>query len=123
TSFSSKFGSLDSLNVSTRCGLRPRADHTCCTVDFDTPLAAAIVRHDQWVSPAGREFNVKSTNSSIVYCGIVFFRPRPWRTGANLTSPSSANRVRHPLTDAGDTDNARAIAVFARPSAALTQRP
>ncbi|MGY4646401.1 hypothetical protein ACVWWN_000197 [Mycobacterium sp. URHB0021] len=24
---------LDSLNVSTRCGLRPRAEHTCCTVD------------------------------------------------------------------------------------------
>jgi len=36
-----------------------------------------------------------------------------------LTSPSSANRARHPLTDAGDTDNARAIAVFARPSAAI----
>jgi hypothetical protein len=28
------------LNVSTRCGLKPRSDHTCCTVDFDTPLAA-----------------------------------------------------------------------------------
>ena len=52
-------------------------------------------------------------------CGIVFLRPRPWRTCANLTSPSSANRARHPLTDAGDTDNARAIAVFARPSAAI----
>ena len=37
----------------------------------------------------------------------------------NLASPSSANRARHPLTDAGDTDNARAIAVFARPSAAI----
>src|SRR6185437_3913614 len=48
-----------------------------------------------------------------------FLRPRPWRTWANLTSPSSANRARHPLTDAGDTDNARAIAVFARPSAAI----
>src|SRR5271156_2015875 len=54
TSFSSNFGSLDSLNVSTRCGLRPRADHTCCTVDFDTPVAAAMVRQLQWVSPCGR---------------------------------------------------------------------
>ena len=36
TSFSPVFGSLDSLNVSTRCGLRLRADHTCCTVDFDS---------------------------------------------------------------------------------------
>ena len=32
---------------------------------------------------------------------------------------SSANRARHPLTDPGDTDTARAIAVFARPSAAI----
>src|SRR6478735_3923057 len=48
-----------------------------------------------------------------------FLRPRPWRTWANLTSPSSANRTRHPLTDAGDTDNAWAIAVFAKPSAAI----
>src|SRR6185369_325183 len=48
-----------------------------------------------------------------------FLRPRPWRTWANLTSPSSANRARHPLTDAGDTDNAWAIAVFAKPSAAI----
>src|SRR6478672_1338672 len=57
--------------------------------------------------------------SSIVSCGMDFLRPRPWRTWANLTSPSSANRARHPLTDAGDTDNAWAIAVFAKPSAAI----
>ena len=54
TSFSSKRGSLDSLNVWTRCGLSPRACHTSCTVDFDTPAAAAIVLQLQWVSPFGR---------------------------------------------------------------------
>src|SRR6478736_7288156 len=48
-----------------------------------------------------------------------FLRPRPWRTWPNLTSPSSANRTRHSLTDAGNTDNAWAIAVFAKPSAAI----
>src|ERR1700742_961380 len=52
-----------------------------------------------------------------------FLRPRPWRTWANLTSPSSANRTRHPLTDAGDTDNAWAIAVFAKPSGAINNAP
>src|SRR6478736_1101120 len=119
TSLSSNFGSLDNLNVSTRCGLSPRADHTCCTVDFDTPVAAAMVLQLHWVSPWGRQFKVRSTISSIVSCGMDFLRPRPWRTWANLTSPSSANRTRHPLTDAGDTDNAWAIAVFAKPSAAI----
>jgi hypothetical protein len=44
---------------------------------------------------------------------------RPSRTWANLTSPSSANRARQLLTDPGDTDNDSAIAVFARPSAAI----
>jgi hypothetical protein len=36
-SFSSKRGSLDNLNVLTRCGLSPRAAHTRCTVAGDTP--------------------------------------------------------------------------------------
>ena len=57
-SFSSNFGSLDSLNVSTRCGFNPRADHTRCTVAADTPAVAAIVRHDQWVWPSGVEYRV-----------------------------------------------------------------
>jgi len=38
--FTSSPTTSTSLNVSTRCGLKPRSDHTCCTVDFDTPLAA-----------------------------------------------------------------------------------
>ena len=38
-SFSSNFGSLDSLKVFTRCGLRPRAAHTRCTVSSETPTS------------------------------------------------------------------------------------
>ena len=53
TSFSSNRGSFDTLNVFTRCGFNPRAYHTRCTVDLDTPAAAAIVRHHQCVSPFG----------------------------------------------------------------------
>src|SRR6185312_9253782 len=54
----------------------------------------------------------------------LLLRDRPLPTPAladlrELDQPSSANRARHPLTDAGDTDTARAIAVFARPSAAI----
>ena len=54
TNFSSKRGSLDSLNVSTRCGFKPHANHTRCTVSFETPTGSAIVRQLQCVWPAGR---------------------------------------------------------------------
>src|SRR6476469_3921497 len=48
-----------------------------------------------------------------------FLRPRPWRTWATLTCSSSANRRRFSFTDAATTENAWAIAVFAKPSAAI----
>src|SRR5450759_2406987 len=53
-SFSSNRGSLDSLNVFTRCGLRPRPDQIRCTVAGLTSLAFAIDRQLQCVSPSGR---------------------------------------------------------------------
>src|SRR5258705_6252121 len=56
---------------------------------------------------------------SIVSCGIEGLRPRPLRTSPNFATPSSANRARQFATDAGDTDNARATAVLAAPSAAI----
>src|ERR1700751_5184969 len=74
-SFSSNFGSLDSLNVWTRCGFKPRAAHTRCTVAGETPALAAIVRHDQWVWPSGVEYLVRCTISSIFPGGIVALRP------------------------------------------------
>ena len=108
-SFSSNFGSLDSLNVSTRCGLSPRAAHTRCTVAADTPAFAAIVRHDQWVWPSGVECLVRCTISSIFSCGIVDLRPRPARTFPSFAKPSSANRARHARTVAGFTPTCAAI--------------
>src|SRR5258708_9676667 len=56
---------------------------------------------------------------SIVSCGIEGWRPRPLRTSPTFATPSSANRARQFATDAGDTDNARATAVLAAPSAAI----
>jgi hypothetical protein len=41
------------------------------------------------------------------------------RTCPNRANPSSANRARQFATDAGDTDNACAIAVLAAPSDAI----
>jgi hypothetical protein len=95
--------------VPTKCGLRPRADHTRCTAAEDTPTRAAIVRHDQCVCPTGLEFLVKSTISSIVACGIVDFRPRPARTSPSLAKPSWVNRDRHARTMLGLTPTRVAI--------------
>lgn len=53
TSLSSNLGSLDTLTVSTRWGLKPRPDHMRCTVAARTPTCLAIVRHHQSVAPAG----------------------------------------------------------------------
>jgi hypothetical protein len=39
-----------------------------------------------------------STISSITYCGIVAFRPRPWATFPNLNSPSTVNLARQART-------------------------
>jgi hypothetical protein len=52
-SFSSNFGSVDSLTVLTRCGLRPRADQIRYTVAGLTPRALPIVRQLQCVWPGG----------------------------------------------------------------------
>ena len=104
-SFSSNFGSLDSLNVSTRCGFKPRAAHTRCTVAGDTPAFAAIVRHDQWGLAVRRGMPCQ------VY-DLVDLLLRDWRTSGrapartfpSFAKPSSANRARHARTVAGFTD-------------------
>src|ERR1700739_3150021 len=121
TSLSSNVGSLDTLNVSTRCGLRPNSCHTRCTVLFDTPATPAIVLVLQCVSPCGRYSSVSVTILSSVASGIEGLRPRPSRTCPNLTRPSSANRVRQFATVAGDTDTAATIVAFAAPSAAISK--
>ena len=121
TSFSSNSGSLDTLNVSTRCGLRPNSFHTRCTVLFDTPAAPAIVLVLQCVSPSGRHSSVSVTIFSIVASGIEGLRPRPSRTCPNLTRPSSVNRVRQFATVVRDTDNVAAIVAFVAPSAAISK--
>src|ERR1700745_1469476 len=117
-SFSSNFGSLDSLNVLIRCGFKPRAAHTRCTVAGETPALAAIVRHDQWVWPSGVEYLVRYTISAILSCGIVDLRQRPARTSPSFAKPSPANSTRHARTVAGFTPTCAAILTFATPSVA-----
>ena len=91
-SLSSNFGSLDTLNVSTRCGAKPRSDQIRCTVAGPTPTRAAIVRHDQCVAPGGVVVVVNRTICATVSSGIEGLRPRPSRIFPRPANPSTANR-------------------------------
>src|SRR5947209_20072727 len=86
TSLSSKWRSLESLKVFTRCGLSPRADQIRCTDAGLTPTRFAIDRHDQCVSPSGFECSVKSTLPETFSSLIDGLRPRPLVTSPNHTS-------------------------------------
>src|SRR6187402_943266 len=88
TSLSSNFGSLDTLNVSTRWGCRPRSDQIRCTVAGLTPTRLAIVRHDQWVAPGGVVVVVNLTISATVSSLIEGLRPRPALILSRPASPS-----------------------------------
>ncbi len=56
--FSTNMGSLESLNVSCRCGCRPKARQMRETAVCDKPLSRAIVRVLQCAAPSGTPFGV-----------------------------------------------------------------
>jgi hypothetical protein len=119
TSFSSNVGSVESLNVSTRCGRRPRAAQIFCTVVCETPWAWAIDRQLQCVSLGGVSCSVARTISATFASGIDGLRPRPGRTFTEPANPSSENRSRQLVTVAGETPTSLAIRVVANPSQAI----
>ncbi len=51
--FSMKKGSVESLKLSSWCGLRPKARQMRLTADWLIPVASAIERVDQWVASRG----------------------------------------------------------------------
>lgn len=57
-------GSVDSLKVSLRCGLRPKSRQILPIVDFDNPDFSAMDLRDQWVALRGVRSNVVTTTSS-----------------------------------------------------------
>ena len=95
--FSTNCGSVDSLNVSVRCGCKQKACQIRWTDDADTPAAFAMPRVLQCVASAGFVSSVFVTISSI--------RSSPILRGAPHLGSSSmplrrcfANRSRHVLT-------------------------
>jgi len=79
-------GSVDSFQVSTRCGLRPKARQIRETDDCDWPISAAIVRVDQFVSwPGPFCVSVRVTRTST--CSSVIFSDA--RSASDKTSGTS----------------------------------
>ena len=114
--FSTKYGSVDSLNVSARCGLSPNARQIRPTVDCDSPLRLAIPRVLQWVALVGLVSRVLVTTRST--SASVTVRGAPGR--GSSTRPSSrlvTNRFRQVPTVAAQTRSWAATALLLDSSA------
>src|SRR5574340_742423 len=103
--FSTNSGSADSLNVSVRCGCRPKARQMRCTVLRLTPLVCAMARVLQWVAWVGVVSRVWVTIRSTA--ASVTVRGAPGRGSSN--SPSRrwvTKRCRHLQTVCGGVSTA-----------------
>ena len=95
-------GSGDSLNVSVRCGCRPKACHTRLIVMWLKPVAFAISRVLQCVAPRGVVSSVRTITSSIA-CpdpagrpGTRFVEQASHAVGHEARPPLADRRGRHP---------------------------
>lgn len=61
---STNSGSVDSVNVSLRCGFRLNENQIQCTVACYTPIFSAMLRTDQCVVSFSVVFSVPSTTSA-----------------------------------------------------------
>ena len=118
SSFSAKRISLLSLNVRTRCGLRPWACQMRRTLASLMPAAAAIVRVLQCVALAGLWRIVMSTTRFTWSSVIVRVLPGREASFCNAAIPPSRNRLRQRATFSAVTPSSCAISLSCRPSAA-----
>ena len=112
--FSINCGSVDNLNVSLRCGCRPKAFQIRCTLWRVMPDAAAIDRTLQCVALRGVDSKVltmtASTTSSLMRRGA------PLRgSSSRPATPSATNRERHLPTVALVRRSSRATWLFEQP--------
>jgi len=82
--FSANSGSAESLKPSVRCGFRPKARQTRCTVAGDRPQAAAIERVLQYVAFSGMASRVRTSSSAI--CSSLTVRGAPLRGASRRPS-------------------------------------
>ena len=115
--FSAKSGSVESLEVSVRCGRRPEARQARPTVVADRPEALAIVRRLQCVPPSGRSAGVRSSSAAIRSSSVR--RGAPGRGSSSSPSARSrAKRSRHLPAVCSATPRSAATAVLLSPAAA-----
>lgn len=91
SSFSTNFGSRETLNVSTRCGLRPWACQIRSTLLSLTPICSARRRVLQCVAAAGVVCVVRRTISAASMRGL---RPLRGKSASIAARPPLANRSR-----------------------------
>ena len=110
------WGSVESLNVSARCGASRNAFQIRPTAERLSPECPAIDARDQCVASRGVDSRVSMTTCST--CASVIERGAPGR--GSSTSPSSrsaTNRDRHLPTVGRDTRSAAATSVLLAPAA------
>ena len=114
---STKGGSRESFQVSTRWGCRPKARQMREIADWESPSSRASERVEGWVASAGVLSRVRTITSSTWASLIV--RGRPGRgSSTRPSSRSAAKRARHLAAMPRVTPSRPAICVLFRPSAA-----
>ena len=110
-------GSVDSFQVCTTCGLRPKARQIRETADWDMPADLAIDRVDQCVSPPGGGCSSVAVMTRST-CSSVTVRGRPGRgSSVSPSSRASRNRDRHLPAVVREMPSSAATALTANPSA------
>ena len=110
-------GSVDSFQVCTRCGLSPNARQIREIADCDIPVALAIDRVDQCVSPLAADSSSVLTITDST-CSSVIFRGAPGRGwSVNPSSRWTTNRDRHFATVSRASPNSAATSVLDPPFA------
>jgi hypothetical protein len=114
---SMNWGSVDSFQVCTRCGLRPKARQILEMAVWLSPVTLAIDRVDQWVSWLGGGSSRVLVSTCSTWVSVIV-RGRPGRgSSARPSSRWRTNRPRHLVTVWGQMPSCSATAWLVLPSA------
>src|ERR1700689_1737849 len=116
TTFSAKNGSVDSLKVPAKCGLRSNLRQIRPIVDLDSPLRCAIEARDQCVASAGISSRVAVMTSSTLSSRIDGGRPGRG-SSCRPSSLAAMNRPRQRPTVDSSTPRSAATCLLVPPSA------
>ena len=116
TTFSTNSGSVDSLNVPAKCGLRSNLRQIRPIVDLLSPLRSAIEARDQCVASGGISSSVAVMTSSTLSGRTDGGRPGRG-SSCRPSHRCAANLLRHLLTVFSSARRSAAACLFVAPSA------